>query len=120
MYEYATVERLVSQLNDRLKTQGVDHVNSIRLRKGDVFSEIELRKAFEQLTNHTVLEGSELVIDEGQFVHYCDDCGYTQTISEKDLIGHLFICPECGGSMKFDETKDIELVEVSCLDCAAV
>ncbi|MDP8244473.1 MAG: hydrogenase maturation nickel metallochaperone HypA [Candidatus Hinthialibacter antarcticus] len=110
MYEYSNVERLVSQLNER--ANGSAHVHEVHLRKGAIFSDEELRKAYNSLTDHTALEGSELVIDQGEFVHYCDDCGLTQTISEEDLVGHLFICPECGGSMKFDETKDLELIEV--------
>ncbi len=111
MYEYSNVERLVSQVNER--TNGIAHVNAVHLRKGAIFSAEELRKAFNQLTDHTALEGSKLVIDQGEFVHYCDDCGFTQTIGEKDLVGHLFICPECGGAMNFDESKDLELVEVT-------
>ena len=111
MYEYTNVERLVSQLNER--ANGTAHIHEFRLRTGAIFSDEELRKAYNSLTDQTALEGSQLVIDHGEFVHYCDDCGFTQTISEKDLVGHLFICPECGGSMNFDESKDLELVEVT-------
>lgn len=110
MYEYSNVERLVSQLKER--ANGSAHVHEVHLRKGAIFSAVELRKAYDSLTDHTALEGSELVIDQNEFVHYCDDCGYTQTISESDLVGRLFICPECGGTMEFDESEDLELVDV--------
>lgn len=112
MYEFSNVERLVKQLNDKLSNNGSHHVNQVHLRRGDVFSDTELRKAYDTLTDNTPLHEAELVIDRGEFVHYCDDCGLTQTISESDLVGHLFICPECSGTMKFDESKDLELIEV--------
>ena len=114
MYELPTVEHFVNDLNARLEAKGVSAVQEIRLRKGEIFSEDELKKAFTKVTPETTLDGTNLVIEEDAVIHYCSECGYTHTVSEKDLLGHLYICPECASAMYYDESEDLELVEIKC------
>jgi len=39
-------------------------------------------------------------------------CGHEQTITADDLIGHMFVCPQCGRAQEIDEAHDLELFEV--------
>lgn len=114
MYELPTVEHFVNNLNARLEARGVRAVQEVHLRKGELFSEDELRKAFVQCVPETALDGSTLVIENDTVLHFCTECGYTHSVSEKDLMGHLYICPDCASAMCYDENEDLELVSVTC------
>lgn len=114
MYEFPTVERLVQTLDKQLEAAGVNRVQEVRVRKGDIFSELELREAYRKFADRTRLKGSQLIVDEGNFVHYCPECGHTHAIKDEDLVGHLFICPECGEALRFDEFEELELVGYTC------
>ena len=112
MHEYSIVQQLVEKLVAELDRQGVKQVVSVRLRRGSTFKEEPLRQAFAMLSDRTPLKGATVIVDEYAVEHTCASCGHTQTVHADDLIGHLFVCPECGTPKEIDEAHGLELVEV--------
>lgn len=111
MHEYGIVESCVKQLLEELSRRGVTKVFAVRFRRGSAFSEEALQLAFAALTKGTLLEGAELKIETVNLDYQCK-CGRKQIITSDDLVGHMFICPDCGATREVDESHDLELVNV--------
>lgn len=112
MHEYAVVEDLVETIKSRATVGGSQAVKSIRLRRDSTFAEEPLRQAFTMLTEHTPLESATLEIDELTVTRACPDCRKRHTIMAHDLIGHLYLCPDCGCAEHIDEAHGLELLEI--------
>jgi Zn finger protein HypA/HybF involved in hydrogenase expression len=112
MHEFGIVNGILSSLKPQLAAQHVTRVTEIHFRRGSAFSEDALRQAYESLSAGTVLEGAKLVIDTVNLNYECDTCGYKQVITSDDLIGHMFVCPDCGRMIEVDEAHDLELIDV--------
>jgi Zn finger protein HypA/HybF involved in hydrogenase expression len=113
MHEFSVVQQLVDQLVGKLRTQGVEQVKTIHLRRGSTFAEDPLRMALEVLSENTPLKGADVVIDSYSVEHTCASCGRSQVVTSEDMIGHLFVCPACGSSKEIDEAHGLELVSVT-------
>lgn len=113
MHEYSVVQQLVERLVAELKSRGVQQVKKVHLRRGSTFAEEPLRQAFQMLTENTPLQDAELVVEEFSVQHTCANCGHSQVISDDDLLGHLFICPDCGAVHEIEEAHGLELVGVT-------
>jgi hydrogenase nickel insertion protein HypA len=111
MHEYSIVDSIVSSMLDAIKKQGVTKITSVRFRRGSAFSEDAFRQAYESLTAGTILEGAPLQIDTVNLDFKCQ-CGHKQIVTSDDLIGHMFVCPQCGATKEIDEAHDLELVEL--------
>lgn len=110
---------LVRTLLDRLAEEPVNRVREVRLRKGEllILSETALQSAYEILTERTVLEGSELIVEEVKVGIECTLCGYSGGIEyHKDLEYHFIVpiltCPKCEGAVEVTEGKDLQLVSL--------
>ncbi len=112
MHEYSIVEEMIEKLRAEFKDKNIDHVSRIRLRRGSTFHEGPLRQAFEMLSDDPVFSGTELDIEEFQVEHTCENCSKTHTVNADDLIGHLFICPDCGKGVELDEAHGLELLGI--------
>lgn len=112
MHEYTVVQQLVDHLVGQLRSEGVEKVKSIHLRRGSTFAEDPLRLALEILSEGTPLKGADVIIESYSVEHTCASCGHTQVVTSEDLIGHLFVCPGCGTSKEIDEAHGLELVSV--------
>jgi hydrogenase nickel insertion protein HypA len=113
MHEYAVVQELVDRILGQTRGTKAGRVTEIRLRRGSTFKEEPLRQAFTMLSRGTALEGAALTVEEYQVEVRCTRCGRTRGIAADDLIGHLFICPDCGQSQEIDEAHGLELVGVA-------
>ena len=113
MHEFGIVQQLIDALQHQLGHQGVTSVQAIRLRKSSAFAEGPVHQAFEMLSPGTVLEGAELVIDEVSFNSVCAACGHAAVVTTDDLIGHLFICPECGAGQEIDEARGLVILGIT-------
>lgn len=111
MHEFGIVQSIVDPLLDRLKKENAEPVFALRFRRGSAFSEAALRQAFASLTRGTILEDAELWIETVNLDFQCR-CGHRQVITSDDLVGHMFICPECSAIKEVSEAHDLELVEV--------
>jgi hydrogenase nickel insertion protein HypA len=116
MHEFSVVQQLIEKLLEETKKRGGVRVKEIRLRRGSTFAEGPIQQAFEIMSENTPLQDAQLVVEEFSVEHVCDDCGYKQVLTPDDLIGHLYICPECGQSKEIDEAHGLELLEVTYTD----
>ena len=112
MHEYAIVQQLVDEILEDLRRREVRSVRQVHLRRGSTFSEGSLRQAYEILTANTPLAGAELIVEEFGVDHTCPRCGATQRIGADDLLGHLFICLQCGAASDVDEAHGLQIVAV--------
>jgi len=116
MHEYSVVQQLIEKLLDEIKKRGASRIKEVRLRRGSTFAEGPIQQAFEIMSQNTPLQDAQLIIEELAVEHKCRNCGYKQTLTPDDLIGHLYICPECGESEEIDEAHGLQLLEVTYLD----
>lgn len=110
MHEFSVVEQLVDRLLSELRDKGITSVREVHLRRGSTFAEAPLRQAFEILKQNTPLQNAALVIDEFSVTFSCRSCGHAQHITADDLIGHMFICPECGVAKEIEEAHGLEFL----------
>jgi hydrogenase nickel incorporation protein HypA/HybF len=112
MHEYSIVQELVERLLKEMKAKGASSIKTVRLRRGSTFAEAPLQQAFLIMTENTPLEGTELMVEEFNVEYKCKSCGHSQIVTSDDLIGHLFVCPECGEAVEMDEAHGLELLEI--------
>jgi Zn finger protein HypA/HybF involved in hydrogenase expression len=110
MHELAAVQGLVEVLLDSEALRG-RRVEAIRVRRGSAFSEEALSQGFEALARGTALEGARLEIEVAELVVACP-CGQKRAVTADDLIGHMYVCADCGSVRDVAEADDLELVEV--------
>ncbi len=112
MHEYGIVEQMMNQLTDQLSQQGVQEVKELRLRRDSTFSKGALEQAYEMLSPNTPLQNAKLVIEDHVITNKCKGCGYEETVDADDLLGHYYVCPQCGHSVLIDEHHGLELVDI--------
>ncbi|GAB4546845.1 MAG: hypothetical protein OHK0023_07130 [Anaerolineae bacterium] len=111
MHEFSIVSDLVNGILPQLADQHISRVTEIRFRRGTTFSEDALRLAFEAHSIGTPLHGATLIVETTNTQFHCE-CGYEQTITHDDLLGHAFVCPKCGAVSEIDEAHDLELLSI--------
>jgi len=111
MHEFGVTETIIRRLLDQLKREDVSKVSRVHFRRSSAFSEEVLRQTFKVLSIYTPLEGAELVVDVALLRVSCD-CGHDSEVNSVDLVGHMFICPNCSTVREISEAHDLELVEV--------
>ena len=111
MHEFDVVKSLIDELLPKLQEQKVKRVTEIRFRRGSTFSEEALLQAFSALSRGTPLEGADVKVETVETRFKCQ-CGHEQTVTADDLIGHMFVCPQCGQAQEIDEAHDLELLEI--------
>jgi Zn finger protein HypA/HybF involved in hydrogenase expression len=109
--EIGVVQALVCDLLRQLKCQGVRHVAEIRFRRSSAFSEEALKQAYYGLVHGTPLQDARLVIETVNLNHRCH-CGHEQVITSADLVGNLFVCPDCGTILEVDPMQGLQIVKV--------
>jgi hydrogenase nickel insertion protein HypA len=112
MHEYSIVQELVERLLKEVERRGATSVKEIHLRRGSTFAEGPLQQAFLIMSENTPLQDAQLIIEEFSVEYKCKACGYDQVITADDLIGHLYVCPECGEAAEIEEAHGLELVSV--------
>jgi hydrogenase nickel incorporation protein HypA/HybF len=113
MHEYSVVLDLVDRILGKLSPADGGRVTEVHLRRGSTFAEGPLRQAFDIVSKGTPLEGAKLEVEEFAVEVECRRCHETRRITADDLIGHLFICPDCGESREIEEAHGLELVGVT-------
>jgi hydrogenase nickel incorporation protein HypA/HybF len=112
MHELAAVGALIEAVVDSLASHGTARVAAIRVRRGSAFSEAALGQSFELLSRGTPLEGARLVVEVVELTIDCP-CGRSQAITSDDLIGHMYVCTECGSVRDLAGVDDLEVVDVT-------
>lgn len=109
MHEVAAVSALVEAILADAARHEPYRADSVRVRLGSAFSEDALLQAFEMLAQGTPLEGVSLEIEH--ITHMVDcPCGLEQAIRAEDLVGHVWVCPNCSHLEEVDDEDDLQLV----------
>ena len=96
MHDYHAVAALIDRLTGGAGTVDGERISEVRIRTTAVHSVEALQQAFAMLTPGTMLEGSELVVEERPDERECGACGKSWVLTSEDLAGHLLLCPSCG------------------------
>lgn len=105
MHEVSVVSNLVNAALAELEKYNVTKVNSMTVVIGEMtnLGGEQMRFAYEIVTRGTLMEGSELVIEDEPIEVRCDSCGYTgpvRMLTDPDFSTHsipVLSCPECSG-----------------------
>jgi Zn finger protein HypA/HybF involved in hydrogenase expression len=111
MHEFGVTETILKRLLDQLQRDQASRVLKVTFRRSSAFSEEVLRQTFKILSVHTPLEGAELMIDIAS-LHVTCECGQTSEVNSEYMVGHMFVCQNCGVIREIAEAHDLELVEV--------
>ncbi len=113
MHEYSLMESLLAQLSRDLSAKDVHAVRSLRLQLGSTMSEEPIRQAFVMLAPGTPFQDSVLHVEPFDITHTCPICSRVDVIHHDDLLGHVFICPDCRTAMEIDEAHDVRVAEIT-------
>ncbi len=109
MHELSIAMSLVEMAEQETRARGAVHVSAVHLKLGLLSGVVKeaLRFSYGVSCEGTLLEGSELVIEETPAVIYCDEC-----VAERPLASiQSFFCPVCGISApKVVSGQELELV----------
>ena len=112
------VESVLKEVEQR-KAKKVVEVNLI-IGSLTFLNPEQVRFWYEMLTKDTILEGSKLVIEEGEGTVQCSKCGYKGNFKYvDDSAFHVPMptlqCPKCDGSVKIVSGKDCVIKSIKML-----
>ena len=107
MHEVSVVASLVDAVIAELQKYNVIKVNSVTVVIGDLtnLGEEQMAFAYEIVTQDTILEGSQFIVEHEPIELECWDCGYkgpAKVLTDPDFDTHsipILSCPECGGKV---------------------
>jgi Zn finger protein HypA/HybF involved in hydrogenase expression len=118
MHELAAVGALVDAVVSGIAGHQPCRVDAIRVRRGTTFQEDALLQGFGMLARGTALEGARLEIEVVDHIVACP-CGVERAMLAEELIGHVWVCPNCGHPAEIDEKDDLALLDVTLTPLAA-
>ena len=104
MHEVSVVTSLVDAVIAELQKYNVIKVNSALITLV-ALGEEQMAFAYEIVTQDTILEGSQFIVEHEPIELECWDCGYkgpAKVLSDPDFDTHsipILACPECGGKV---------------------
>lgn len=117
------MSQLVSALLDELDGRDIDRVKEVRIEVGELtfLGNDQLKFAYETLTQETILENSELKIDEIESKIACSECGYEGGVnySDKTSVHYnvpVLSCPECDAKPEVVQGKETQIVGVTAVE----
>ncbi|MFW6064496.1 MAG: hydrogenase maturation nickel metallochaperone HypA [Candidatus Natronoplasma sp.] len=123
MHEYSVMNQLVSALLEELAGRDIDRVKEVRIEVGEMtfLGHEQLKFAYETLSQDTILEGSELNIEEIKSKVKCDECGYEGDVdySDKTSVHYqvpVISCPECASKPTIVKGKETKIVGVTAVE----
>lgn len=116
MHEMSIIAGVFDTVEPAARDAGADRVLKISLRIGDMTEVVDeaLEFAFEVLSEGTIFEGCELVVDKVHPRSLCFECG-----EEFDHDRFHRSCPQCGSyqtSLLCGKEMEIESIEVDIPD----
>lgn len=109
MHELSIALSIVEMAEQEARSRGGVHVTAVHLKLGPLAGVVKeaLRFSYGVSCEGTMLEGSELVIEETPAVIYCDNCEAERSLSSIQA----FLCPVCGTpAPKVIVGQELELV----------
>lgn len=123
MHEYSVMSQLVSALLEELDGRDINRVKEVRIEVGELtfLGHDQLKFAYETLSKETVLEGSDLNIEEIKSSIKCDECGYEGGVNYSDRTSvhyqvPVISCPECDAKPSIVHGKETKIVGVTALE----
>ncbi len=110
MHEMSIIAGVLDAVVPSAQQAGADRVLAITLRIGDMTEVIDesLAFAFEALTEGTLCEGAELVVNKVHPRSVCFECG-----AEFDHDRFHRACPECGSyETRLTQGKELEIESI--------
>jgi Zn finger protein HypA/HybF involved in hydrogenase expression len=108
MHELSLVDELVQEC--RRRTGGAA-VSLVRVRCAATVPEAALREAFRLLAADGPLAGASLEVEPLEIPLQCR-CGFSGSVGDTEVVGHLTVCPSCGAVSANAATVGLELLEV--------
>ena len=107
MHEVSVMAELIEAIKKELERYDVVSVEKVTLTVGKLtnLGTEQLEFAYEVMSRDSILNGSELVIEEENIEVRCEGCGYEGQVKNLDLgeDAHYQIpilsCPKCGGAV---------------------
>jgi hydrogenase nickel incorporation protein HypA/HybF len=109
MHELSIALNIVEVAEQEARRRGGVHVSAVHLKVGTLAGIVKeaLRFSYAVSCEGTMLEGSELVIEEMPAVVYCDSCEVERSLSSPQA----FFCPVCRTpTSKVIAGREVELV----------
>jgi len=123
MHEYSVMNQLVSALLDELNGRDIDRVKEVRIEVGELtfLGHEQLQFAYKTLSKDTVLEGSELAVEEIKSKIRCAECGYEGGVNYSDRSSvhyqvPVISCPECDSKPNIVQGKETKIVGVTAVE----
>ena len=106
MHEMAIAEGILDIALDYAKKNNSSKINSITLKIGEMSGiEIEaLNMSFKALTQNTIANDAELIINRIPIVGKCNKCNKVFTIEH-----YNFFCPECDGILILQSGREMQV-----------
>lgn len=94
MHELSIAMSIVEMAQEEAERRGSAHVQAVRLRLGQLSGVVKeaLLSSYEMACQATLLEGSQLLIEEVPVEVFCPRCEGPRLVSSIQW----FCCPECG------------------------
>jgi Zn finger protein HypA/HybF involved in hydrogenase expression len=112
MHELAAVGALVDAVLSGVSEHQPCRVDVIRVQRGTAFLEEALLQGFEMLSRGTALESARLEIEIVDHLIDCP-CGIERPILAEEVVGHVWVCPNCGHLEEVHEEDDLSLLDVT-------
>lgn len=105
MHEYSVMVDIVAALKEEAEKHSLKGVRQVTLEVGELtfLSHEQLRFSYKVLSEGTIFDGSELVLETKSASVKCDSCGYEGELDLDNSPEYHFIlpdlsCPKCGKS----------------------
>jgi hydrogenase nickel incorporation protein HypA/HybF len=118
VHEFSMTSWIVDALLDLARKQQSKQVLEVHLRIGKlrVLSVDQVKFCYGILTKGTVLEGSNLIVEEPPGKVRCGNCGYSGEFDPEGDAYHFgippLICPVCGGSLVIEGGDECVITRV--------
>lgn len=122
MHEFGITSRIVAAVSRIATANRATRLIRVDLLIGQLtfLSPRQVKLAYDLLAKGTLLEGSELVIHEGEGLVECRDCHYQQEAKMQPDDPNtftdplpLFACSECGGKVDIIKGKECEVTGIA-------
>ena len=107
MHEFSVTTQIVESVLEEAGRHETKRVSEVHLVIGKLtfLNPEQVRFWYEELTKDTIMEGSNLRIEERKGLVRCSECGYEGDFKYRDdPVYHVptptLRCPECGGNVE--------------------
>ena len=100
MHELSIVLSIIEGVTEEAKLRDVTSVSAVHLRVGALSGVVKqaLLFAYDLACEGTLLEGSQLIVEESPVVVHCCACDADHALGSSLTSGQPFCCPVCGAN----------------------